>query len=673
MTITQSHDFAQYLAQKQQLDGLIARQLNVLAQLNMSAWQRDVSKLRVRLQSDNFKVFVMGEFKRGKSTFINALLGQKVLPAYAIPCTAIINEVKWGEQPRAVLHWLASGDGKSKAPQEVPVDKIDQYVVIKESKSGHFGGQQVIYANPYERVELFWPLEICQDGVEIIDSPGLNEDVQRQEITLEYLKTVDIVLFTIACDFPVSSSEMQVLETIKDAGHEYIFFVCNRINMITTDERQMVMDRCMSMLSPYTKEGDKCVFFINAKGALDGRLSDDSYQIEDSHITLLEEKLKTFLATERGRVKLLRPAIELRSSLREALRTLPEREQLLHTDLAKIQERYTVVEAELRRLEEIRHQIYLRLSNARNAIKKIAFDLASEFYGQTANMVPNWIAAYELQEKMKVYEIFGQQARERVCTEVTTFLTNQVKQEQTQWQKNTFEPRIANELQLLARELDASTKQFVDDLEQARFDLVAGDQAIIVSGEEAGNVEKVTVMSRILGVAGGFLIGDISSMALGAAFGFNEMLKSLLPQLAIMFGVVALVGWNPIILIPSLLLGGGVQAFLKNNSINKKIKDAIGKEYALKLKENRPDLANKIANVVDNKLEEIQSALGRGLGLEIQNVRDQVDSVVALKQQEQSNIDQVMHSLQTTREELHAINVELDDYIKQLALSTSHF
>lgn len=49
--------------------------------------------LKKKLESDNFKVLVIGEFKNGKSTFINSLMGEKVLPAYATPCTAVINEV----------------------------------------------------------------------------------------------------------------------------------------------------------------------------------------------------------------------------------------------------------------------------------------------------------------------------------------------------------------------------------------------------------------------------------------------------------------------------------------------------------------------------------------------------------------------------------------------------
>ena len=49
--------------------------------------------LKKKLESDNFKVLVIGEFKNGKSTFINSLMGDKVLPAYSTPCTAVINEV----------------------------------------------------------------------------------------------------------------------------------------------------------------------------------------------------------------------------------------------------------------------------------------------------------------------------------------------------------------------------------------------------------------------------------------------------------------------------------------------------------------------------------------------------------------------------------------------------
>lgn len=658
-----------YLQKRDSLTALIKRQIEVLSHLEMAAWQGDVNRLLARVQNDNFKVLVMGEFNRGKSTFINALLGQKVLPAYAVPTTAIINEVKWGTQQRAFLHALRAADGTIQEPREIPVEQIKDYVIIKDTQQ-RASSQQVTYQSPYEKVELFWPLEICRDGVEIIDSPGLNEDIERQKITLEYLKTVDVVLYVIACDFPVSSTEIQVIKTIKDAGHEHTFFICNRMNMIDDEERDMVKHRCLSLLVE-SREEEKFVFFIDARGALEGKLRNSQEQLRGSHLLEVEGMLKTFLATERGRIKIVRPATELKASIREARRSLPEREKMLHTDLQTLLIHYDKAKGELDQLEAERHQIYVRLQNFRAETKRIVFDAARSFYTDMASQVPTWTADYQIQEGMGMLELFSHGARERVVSEVTAFLTNQVKEEFDRWKTATFEPLIASRFSSLARELDEKTKKFADDLEQVRLDMVSSS-TVALSGN-AVNQDKISVMERILAAAGGFLIGDISSAALGATFGFNEMLKSLIPQFAIAVAVTAIIGFNPVILIPALLLGGGFQAFLKKNSINKKIKDAVGNEYEQKLRELRGELAENVAASVDQKLSDIQSALGRGLGLELQNVRDQVDSIIRLKQQQQSKVDEALLGLQAINDSLNAIEVDVDELINQVALSKTRY
>jgi ribosome biogenesis GTPase A len=162
--------------------------LNAVPELNWLANAKpdqvaNLINLQSIVQSTNFKVMILGEFKRGKSTFINALLGEEILPAFATPCTAIINEVKWGERQRAVLHFNQVDGQEKKEPKEIPVDEIEEYVVIKEDVDQ----SQAINESPYEKLELFWPLELCKDRVEIIDSPGLNEHKTRQQVTESYL------------------------------------------------------------------------------------------------------------------------------------------------------------------------------------------------------------------------------------------------------------------------------------------------------------------------------------------------------------------------------------------------------------------------------------------------------------------------------------------------------
>ena len=78
---------------------------SVVSALNMEQLHDSLKKLQDKAQNDAFKIMVVGTFKNGKSTFINSFLGKDILPAYSIPTTAVINEVKYGETKRAVLHF----------------------------------------------------------------------------------------------------------------------------------------------------------------------------------------------------------------------------------------------------------------------------------------------------------------------------------------------------------------------------------------------------------------------------------------------------------------------------------------------------------------------------------------------------------------------------------------
>ena len=663
-----NRDYEEFRKKRSVLLSLIQRQLKVLDTLNMSGWVVKVQRLEQRVRDDNFKVFVMGEFKRGKSTFINAMLGKEVLPAYATPCTAIINEVKWGEKPQAKLHFISPPKGSTNNTMEIPVDQLEDYVVIQVNQSNAYSDDgRPVYESPYEKVELLWPLDICRDGVEIIDSPGLNEDEKRQRITLDYLAVVDAVIFVISCLAPISSSERNAINTVRDSGYEDIFFICNRINEVRPKEQDRLKSFCLTQLSPLTRQKDRYVFFINALGAVDGRIESDARKLDESGLFPVELELKNFLANERGRVKLVRPTTELKASIREARRTIPDRAALLRTDLDTLTARYEEAKTKLAQFEMERANIVKRVEVFRRDTRNRVSDTANRFFSDVADKVRSWIQEYEIKKPMGLLEVFNKDAQKRVVEEVTTFLTESVARESKQWQTTQLQPLLQNRLETLAQDLEDKTGRFVEGLDQVRNELVVGANFTIAP--DVVKPEKVSALERIFAAATGLVLVDLGSAAIGATFGFREMMKSVLPQLAVVIGTTLLFGWNPLILIPVMLASGGIQGLLKMKSTNKQIRDAVGQAFENRMRETRAEQAGTIANKLDNKLNEIQEALDQGLALEIQSIRDQVDAVIAEKQQGQERVDKELQGLDAIANELNAIDSEIDELVKQIALA----
>src|SRR5262245_20405935 len=101
-------------------------------QVGMATLAKDLVTIRLpKLEEERFHLVVLGEFNHGKSTFVNALLGQPVLPAGITPTTATINHVVYAESPRATAHLT---DGKT-----APVDpqRLADWVTIEGKEAGH--------------------------------------------------------------------------------------------------------------------------------------------------------------------------------------------------------------------------------------------------------------------------------------------------------------------------------------------------------------------------------------------------------------------------------------------------------------------------------------------------------------------------------------------------------
>jgi ribosome biogenesis GTPase A len=658
-----SNDRQYQLFQKQRnaLAALVEQQIEVLHSLDMKEMEVTIRKLQDRILTDNFKVLVLGEFKRGKSTFINALLRQEVLPAYSTPTTAIINEVKWGDRQKAMLYYKKPASGSARSPEEIPVDKIEEYVVIKDSDN------KETKESPYEKVELFWPLELCRNGVEIIDSPGLNENEVRQQVTVDYLSKVDAVLFVLSCEqLGPSISEQKTIELLNNCGHEDIFFICNRFNDIRKkEERERVKQHGLSKFGNLTKQGTGGIFFITAVDALDGYLENDEERVKGSGIELVEQALARFLAKERGRVKIVRSEKVFRMSIEASRTIIPQRDSMLRSDLQTLEKRYADAQDSLRSLEKERESIVRRISIFREDIKELVRGKARQRLNQVDDKIDSWVKEYAIKEGVNLFSwdtLNMKEAAKRVIGEVTQHLSSKVEKEFSQWQRQELQPFLASRLDDLFKELEDKAGEFFSNLDRVRVE---------VSGTKVSTLEveiedtKISPLNRILSGIAGFVLMDYGSGVIGGLFGYKEMLKSLIPQLATIAITVALAGLNPWILVPAMFASSSLQALIKVNGINDKVKQQVGKEYKVQLQgSNQP---NEVANAVAAKIKEIEDGVDGGLGDEIQSVRTQVNSILAEKQKGQANVDQKIRELQLLWERLNVIDGELNELMRQVA------
>ncbi len=681
MSATADEGYSLFGDRRDRLASCVERAREQFTALNMSNKAQIATDLAARLRSSQFRVIVIGEFKRGKSTFINALLKQEVLPAFATPCTAVINEIKWGEERSAVLHFreplpdrlpaglpspvldhIKQAGQSAVAPMTIPIEELEDYVVIADPTKDQAAS---VAESPYRCVEIFWPLELCRNGVEVVDSPGLNEHGTRTRVTTEYLAHVDAVLFVMSCQALASQSELSVVENqIHRAGHKEVFFIANRFDEIRPRERDRLIQYGRAKLGPKTELGEAGVFFVSALDALDGRLDGDEERLKRSGVVELELALARFLTMDRGRVKLLRPARELMTGLREAKsEVIPQQLAMLGLDQEELQVRYDRIKPALEDAEERRRQIVDKVNRHREILKRDVLILSTKQLRELAEEIPKWAEAYQTETEFSVLKIASKPQIEAIATEVAKHLSSRIEEEQSKWQAECLEPKLLQWMEELEESISGRVEEFLSHL-----DGVAATLAGVAQGSPLDEADsEISPMERVLAAAGGFLIGGAGSAVVGGTMGFSEMLKSLGPQIALVVGMILLGFTNPFVLIPVLLGGGAVQGFLKQGAMTNKVKMKVAEDLANRLRASAHEQSEQMANKVFEQTEGVVTTIAAGLNAEIATRREQVEAALAELRRGEASVAARRAELQGLSAEVDGIQSDVTELLFELA------
>ncbi len=254
-------------------------------------------RLAERAAAQRYHIAVLGEFKRGKSTLVNALIGRPVLPYGVVPVTTVVTEVQFGVSQEGALVVF-----EDTTTREIHSEELARYVSERENPGNRLG---------VRRVEVRVSSFLGAPGVVLVDTPGVASVSERQtHAAREALSDSDGAVVLLSVDAPLSESEGGLLTELAERGGR-IFVVVNKCDHLSEPELAEVRAFLARHLALLLGEG-AAVYFCSARRALEA-LADDRVGAppSDPGFDTFRRDLETFLREDLAAARDLANAAEL--------------------------------------------------------------------------------------------------------------------------------------------------------------------------------------------------------------------------------------------------------------------------------------------------------------------------------------------------------------------------
>jgi GTP-binding protein EngB required for normal cell division len=197
----------------------------------------ELSDLQKKLSDEKLYIVVVGLFKRGKSTFINALLEKDILPVGVTPVTALITLIEYAKEPKAEIIL------KNRQTQFVPLNEISGFITEGENPNN---------SKEVEFVKAYTDSSILQFAC-LIDTPGLGSTYEHNtQTTLAFIHKIDAALFLLSADYPVSKVDLELLSELQKTAPE-IWYILTKADLTTEFAMQKVIQHNQTVLAKELK------------------------------------------------------------------------------------------------------------------------------------------------------------------------------------------------------------------------------------------------------------------------------------------------------------------------------------------------------------------------------------------------------------------------------------
>ncbi|MCD7824127.1 MAG: dynamin family protein [Oscillospiraceae bacterium] len=560
-----------------------------------SKWQETMNSQLEKLDSNEFKVLVMGVFSAGKSAFLNAILGQGILPTRMLPATSVITEVRYGAEKKVIVYpkpgrWNGGDEPFEIEPSDEEIAKygtINNRKGINTRKQNEEGVEKL--ESPFAKIEIYWPLPILEGGVVLIDSPGLDDPYCHDGIVHDYMPTASAIIYleNATGQRAVDTRELLILNSL---SYQPIICITHFDEACKSfksyEDREEYIEVNVANNSRFTNLGREGIFFLSSVDGLKAKMDGDERLLQESGYKDLESYLESYLIENRavahidsiiGKLKTLNQ--EMRSAAEGIIfdsdkdnETLKVRVEIAETKLEELRIRKARIlsdfKSELTSIEP-----YVR-RKAEEFIKQMPDTLTMDGF-EPQTVIPTGMAHLN---PVKVHK-----AAKSLTDEATKFLSQECEAKLGEWCKDVLMPGVYELVKGAASKMQQDFESYQNDLSGIADDLKEPD---IEKKKVFGN----SVSDILAGIASGWL-GAILTPIYGSGTGKRMLCSQLVTSLAILvFPVTLPVAMGAIIasLIVPLITGGdsqtknikkktleGVKEFYKKPENSKEVVDAI--------------------------------------------------------------------------------------------------
>lgn len=612
----------------------------------------DIDIVSKNLRKGVFRLLVLGDLKRGKSTFLNALIGENLLPSDVSPCTALLTVLRYGPEKKVTIYFK-----NDQPPEQLDFESFKQRYTINPDEAKQLEADQRMAFPTVDYAVVEYPLPLLEKGIEIVDSPGLNDTEARNELSLSYLNNCHTVLFVFRAAQPCTLDERRYLENYIKGRGLTVFFLINgwdevRKGLVDPDDpteleeaEQKLRQVFRTTLAEYCQTDgqdlyESRVFEISSLYALRRRIKNSDDTLTGTGFAEFEAALNQFLTQERAIAELRQAKIVARQAYTHAHAAIERRIPLLSQDVQDLKQRINSVEPEFNQLREIRDLFQTEIRKLRDRKAK---DLATSFCSYILNLGTTFDTDFlRYQPDISFWHFLSQGQREEFNAAFRQAFERYINEKIAAWQR-IAEKELTDSFAHLANSAASYGADYSRITDAINEKLIGQKVCPDVTGEQ--NEDSPSWTRWAMGFFS-LTSGNIAGVFLaGAGFDWKNIFVNYIAAIGITTFLLLFTGafFGPIGI---TLVGLGIGAFQLDQARQEFIK-ATKKEFVKHLPDIARDQWEPINQTVKDCFDAYEQEVMKRINDDIQARKAELDNLLEQKQSHEINREVEVQRLQT--------------------------